>query len=89
MGMKLTDKEVQRMDYLKGRIEKYDTTLKAVDATMGKHTRHVGNYERANNGLGMSLAQITREMPAFANSAQTDSWLYRITFLFSSMQSVK
>lgn len=71
MGMKLTDKEVQRMDYLKGRIEKYDTTLKAVDATMGKHTRHVGNYERANNGLGMSLAQITREMPAFANSAQT------------------
>lgn len=71
MGMKLTDKEVQRMDYLKGRIEKYDTTLKAVDATMGKHTRHVGNYERANNGLGTSLAQITREMPAFANSAQT------------------
>ena len=42
MGVKLTDKEVQRMDYLKGRIEKYDTTLKAVDATMGKHTRNVG-----------------------------------------------
>ena len=71
MGMKLTDKEVQRMDYLKGRIEKYDTTLKAVDATMGKHTRNVGNYASANSGLGMSLAQITREMPAFANSAQT------------------
>lgn len=71
MGMKLSEKEIQRMDTLKGRIEKYDTTLKAVDATMGKHTRHVGNYERANNGLGMSLAQITREFPAFANSAQT------------------
>lgn len=71
LGLKLTDQEAKRYDYLKTKIERYDTTLKAVDASMGKHTRHVGNYERANNGLGMSLAQITREMPAFANSAQT------------------
>ena len=71
LGIKLTDREAQRMDFLKGKIDKYDTSLKAVDASMGKHQRNVGDYARANNGLGMSLAQITREMPAFANSAQT------------------
>lgn len=71
LGIKLTDEEAKRMEFLQGKIKKYDTALKAVDASMGKHQRNVGDYARANNGLGMSLAQITREMPAFANSAQT------------------
>ena len=71
LGIRLTEEEAKRYDFLKSKIDKYDTTLKAVDGSMGKYQRNVGNYERANNGLGMSLAQITREMPAFANSAQT------------------
>jgi len=71
LGIKLTNDEANRMEFLQGKIKKYDTALKTVDASMGKHQRNVGDYARANNGLGMSLAQITREMPAFANSAQT------------------
>lgn len=71
IGIRLTEEESKRYDFLKSKIDKYDTALKAVDGSMGKYQRNVGNYERANNGLGMSLAQITREMPAFAISAQT------------------
>lgn len=71
IGIRLTEEESKRYDFLKSKIDKYDTALKAVDGSMGKYQRNVGNYERANNGLGMSLAQITREMPAFTNSVQT------------------
>lgn len=71
LNIRLSAEEEKRMLSLKTSIDKYDTTLKAVDASMGKYQRNVGNYERANNGLGMSLAQITREMPAFANSVKT------------------
>lgn len=71
LNIRLSAEEEKRMLSLKTSIDKYDTTLKAVDASMGKYQRNVGNYERANNGLGMSLAQITREMPAFANSVST------------------
>ena len=71
LGIKLSDEEIKRMDFLSGKIEKYDSTLKAVDASMGRHQRNVGNYASGFNSLNMSVAQITREMPAFANSAQT------------------
>ena len=37
----------------------------------GKHTLNVGNYKSAFDGLGMSVSQLAREMPAFANSMQT------------------
>ena len=91
LGIKLTDREAQRMDFLKGKIDKYDTSLKAVDASMGKHQRNVGDYARANNGLGMSLAQITREMPAFANSAQTGFMALsnNIPIFFDAISQVK
>jgi len=68
---KLTNDEAKRYDFLLGKITKYDTTLKAVDATMGKHQRNVGNYAGAFNPLSNSINQLTREMPAFANSVQT------------------
>jgi len=68
---KLTDAEAKRYDYLSSRITKYDTTLKAVDASMGKYQRNVGNYAGAFNPLSNSINQLTREMPAFANSVQT------------------
>jgi len=57
--------------YLSGRITKYDNTLKAVDASMGKYQRNVGNYAIAFNPLSNSINQLTRETPAFANSVQT------------------
>lgn len=68
---RLTDSESKRYDFLLSRITKYDTTLKAVDATMGKHQRNVGNYASGFNPLSNSINQLTREMPAFANSVQT------------------
>jgi DNA repair exonuclease SbcCD ATPase subunit len=48
-----------------------DDELKALDATLGKNTRNVGDYPGKFNALGNSISQLTREMPAFANSAQT------------------
>src|SRR5690606_37295888 len=35
------------------------------------HTRNVGNYKSGFDGLGFSVAQLSRELPAFANSVQT------------------
>ena len=71
LGADLTDKEIQKMDILRGRIEKMDAAFKKTDASMGIHTRSVGNYGKAFDSLGFSVAQITRESPAFLNSMQT------------------
>jgi len=71
MGLSLTAKEEQRYLSLQNRIQTYDKTLKAVDATMGKHQRNVGNYAGSFNPLSNSINQLTREMPAFTYSVQT------------------
>lgn len=71
LGIALTDKEAKRYDFLQGKIQTYDKTLKAVDATMGKYQRNVGNYASGFNPLSNSINQLTREMPAFTNSVQT------------------
>lgn len=71
LGLSLTAKEEQRYISLQGRIQTYDKTLKAVDATMGKHQRNVGNYASGFNPLSNSINQLTREMPAFTYSVQT------------------
>ena len=68
---KLTDSEAKRYDFLSGKITKYDQALKAVDAQMGKYQRNVGNYASGFNPLNNSINQLSREMPAFANSVQT------------------
>lgn len=67
----LTAKEEQRMKNMSTIITKYDNALKSVDASMGKHQRNVGNYAGGFNKMGNSINQLTREMPAFTNSAQT------------------
>lgn len=67
----LTANEEKRLQTLQRVTEKYNSTLKAVDATVGKHTRNVGNYASAFNPLSNSINQLTREAPAFANSIQT------------------
>jgi len=45
--------------------------LDAIDQPLGNYRRNVGNYRSAFDGLGNSINQLTRELPAFAVSAQT------------------
>jgi hypothetical protein len=71
LNLKISDKEIARMETLAGRIAKYDTALKNVDATTGKYQRNVGNYKSTFDGMTFSVTQLAREMPAFGNSVQT------------------
>ena len=71
LGIELTAKEERRMVGLEKAMKKYDSALKAVDASGGKFNRNVGNYASGFNAMNNSIAQLTREMPAFANSVQT------------------
>lgn len=71
LGSQLTDKEEKSLERLGKRIQDYDRALKAVDGQMGKYQRNVGNYASAFNPLSNSINQLSREMPAFANSVQT------------------
>jgi hypothetical protein len=45
--------------------------LKNADASLGNYQRNVGNYSSAFNGLGNSVNQLSRELPALAINAQT------------------
>ena len=67
----LNAKEEIKLATLEKRVQYYDSALKKVDATMGMHQRNVGNYASGNATLSNSINQLTREMPAFANSMQT------------------
>lgn len=71
LGVKLSEREEKSLVALQNKIKKYDDALKAVDASVGKHQRNVGNYASGFNALGNSVNQLTRELPAFANSFQT------------------
>ena len=71
LGLKITTREEAQLLSLERRLLKYNDVLKKVDAQVGKHQRNVGNYKSSWDGLGNSINQITREMPAFAVSAQT------------------
>jgi len=68
---KLTLKEEKRLALLTSRTQKLDAAFKKVDAGMGNYQRNVGNYASGWDGLGNSINQLSRELPAFANSAQT------------------
>lgn len=46
-------------------------TLDKAEQGAGRFQRNVGNYKSGFNGLSNSVNQLTREMPAFANSMQT------------------
>jgi len=71
LGLKLNDRENAQLASLETRLNKYQSALKAVDANIQKNQRNVGNYAGSFNGLGNSINQITRELPAFTFSAQT------------------
>lgn len=71
LGIKLTDREITQLENLEIKLNQYQKVLKTTDARIGKNQRNVGNYKSAFDGLGFSVAQLTREAPAFANSMQT------------------
>lgn len=71
LGGNLTEKEEKQLVSLTNRIKTYQEALLATDAQIGKNQRNVGNYASGFNGLGNSINQITRELPAFTFSAQT------------------
>lgn len=71
LGRKLNDHELAQLNSLEGRLNRYNEVLKKVDAQIGNNRRNVGNYASGFNGLGNSINQITRELPAFTFSAQT------------------
>ncbi len=90
MGANLSRVEAERMAYLEKRIKTLDTTLKGVDGAMGKYSRNVGNYAGSFNPLNNSIAQLGREMPAFANSVQTGFMAIsnNLPVFFDAMQNV-
>lgn len=71
LGGNLTKREEAQLVSLTNRLNLYQTALKKVDADIQKNQRNVGNYTSGWNGLGNSINQITRELPAFTFSAQT------------------
>lgn len=91
LGLALTEKEELRYSTLEKRIQTYDKALKGVDASMGIHNRNVGNYKSAFDGLGFSVTQLAREMPAFANSLQTGFMAIsnNLPILFDELQKIK
>lgn len=56
---------------LQTRYLQLNTTLKTADATLGNYQRNVGNYSSAFSGLGNSVNQLTRELPALGINMQT------------------
>lgn len=48
-----------------------DKRVRGAETSVGEFQRNVGNYASGFNPLRNSINQLTREMPAFANSVQT------------------
>ena len=71
LGQTLSMKEEIRLKSLTEKVTRLDGVLKKTDAGMGVHTRSVGNYGKAFDSLGFSVAQMTRESPAFLISMNT------------------
>lgn len=67
----LTEQEILRLNELTGTIQRNQSILSETDQEIGNFRRNVGNYASAYDGLGNSINQLTRELPAFANSMQT------------------
>jgi hypothetical protein len=78
--------------------KRYLASLTAVRAELskqkqayGNHTLDVGNYKKAFDGLGFSVIQLTREMPAFGNSMQTGFMAIsnNLPMFFDEIQKIK
>lgn len=51
-------------------IEGLDAKVKELDASMGVHTRKVGDYASGFNMLGFQIKQVARELPSLAYGPQ-------------------
>lgn len=83
--------EEGRLKTLQAVTEKYNGTLKTVDANIGKSGRNVGNYASGWNGLGNSINQLTRELPAAAVSLNTLflAWSNNIPMFFDEVSKLR
>jgi len=53
------------------KVKEYSDAISKVEQASGRFYRNVGNYESGNRALSASINQLTREVPAFANSFAT------------------
>ena len=66
-----SDEGKKRMQELAVEINRINDELKKYDIARGNYGRMVGNYRTAINGLNNATAQVVRELPSLAISANT------------------
>ena len=69
-NMSAADREGAQGQTMLKTIESLDTKIKELDASMGVHTRNVGNYASGFNMLGFQIQQVARELPSLAYGPQ-------------------
>ena len=69
-NMSAADREGAQGQTMLKNIESLDTKIKELDASMGVHTRKVGDYASGFNMLGFQIQQVAREFPALAYGPQ-------------------
>lgn len=69
-NMSDADREGAQGQTMLKNIESLDTKIKELDASMGVHTRNVGNYASGFNMLGSQIQQVARELPSLAYGPQ-------------------
>ena len=69
-NMSAADREGAQGQTMLKNIESLDTKIKELDASMGVHTRNVGNYAPGFNMLGFQIQQVARELPSLAYGPQ-------------------
>lgn len=69
-NLSAADREGAQGQTMLKNIESLDTKIKELDASMGVHTRNVGNYASGFNMLGFQIQQVAREFPALAYGPQ-------------------
>lgn len=69
-NLSAADREGAQGQTMLKNIESLDTKIKELDASMGVHTRKVGDYASGFNMLGFQIQQVAREFPALAYGPQ-------------------
>lgn len=69
-NMSAADREGAQGQTMLKNIESLDTKIKELDASMGIHTRKVGDYASGFNMLGFQIQQVARELPSLAYGPQ-------------------
>lgn len=69
-NMSAADREGAQGQTMLKNIESLDMKIKELDASMGVHTRNVGNCASGFNMLGFQIQQVARELPSLAYGPQ-------------------